>query len=107
SPATSTPAARRLSRRCARSRSRCARRRGGSVPVSCSVELQVVVELPLRDLLVGGLGLALLDVDEVVDVVPVTGLAEAGAQGGVAGQLTGGVEQVGRQQVDPLRFALG
>src|SRR5215216_3427787 len=40
-----------------------------------SEELQVAVELPLRDLLVGGLELGALDPDEVVEVVLTTGVA--------------------------------
>src|ERR1700729_3003756 len=47
-------------------------------PAANSEQLQVPVELPLGDLLVGGLPLAALHLREVVDVVAVAGLAERG-----------------------------
>ena len=44
-----------------------------------SEQLQVAIELPLRDLLVRELPFVALDLDEVVDVVAVACLAEGGA----------------------------
>src|SRR5579862_6213493 len=112
SPAISTRWRRRRSARCRAWRRRSAGPRGGSRcrDRACSVrsvQLQVAVELPLRYLLVGGLGLALLYLDEVVDVVAVAGPAKAGSQSIVARQFARGVEQVRREQLDPLRLALG
>src|SRR5215216_2446107 len=64
-------------------------------------QLQVAVELPVRDLLVRGLDLAALARDEVVEVVAVAGLAERAADHVVALELARRVEQVLRQRVDP------
>ena len=47
-----------------------------------SEQLQVAVELPLRDLLVGGLDLAALALDEVVEVVALRRAAERGLEAG-------------------------
>ena len=73
---------------------------------SASEQLQVAVELPLRDLLVRGLELGLLDLREVVDVVLAPGVAERRAQDVVLLELAGGVEQVGGQRLDPEVVAL-
>src|SRR4051794_1108352 len=70
-----------------------------AVPVR-SEQLQVAVELPLRDLLVRGLELRLLDAREVVDVVLAPGVAERLAQDVVGLELARGVEQRRRQRLD-------
>src|SRR4051795_10637554 len=75
-------------------------------PVSASEELQVAVELPLRDLLVRGRELRLLDAHEVVDVVLTAGVAERVAHDVVALELAGRVEEVAGQQLDAEVVAL-
>ena len=68
--------------------------------------LQVAVELPRRDLLVGGLHLAALAFDEVVEVVAVRRPPERLADHVVALELARRVEQVLGQGVDPELGAL-
>src|SRR5215212_6188636 len=63
-------------------------------------ELEVAVELPLRDLLVRGLDLSPLARDEVVEVVPVRRRAERAADHVVALELARRVEQVLGERVD-------
>src|SRR4051794_6008622 len=71
-----------------------------------SEQLQVAVDLPLGDLLVGLLPLAPLAADEVVDVVLVAPPAQRGAQHVVALELARRVEQVGGQDLDAQLGAL-
>src|SRR5215207_8263749 len=68
---------------------------------SASEELEVAVELPLRDLLVGGLDLAPLAGHEVVEVVAAGRRPQGAADDVVALELARGVEQVLGQRVDP------
>src|SRR4051812_40521524 len=81
---------------------RCSRTAG-----TTSEQLEVAVQLPLRDLLVGLLPLAALAAHEVVEVVLVAAAAESRAQDVAALELAGRVEQVGRQHVDAELLALG
>src|ERR1700752_2594062 len=72
-----------------------------------SISLLVAVDLPLGALLVGLLPLPLLDPDEVVDVVLVAHGAERLTQHVALLKLTGRVEQVAREELDPLGLTLG
>src|SRR3954467_7252670 len=77
-----------------------------TIPHIALEELEVAVELPLGDLLVGGLHLAALALDEVVDVVALRRRAERLADHLVALELPRCVQQVLRQRVDAELLAL-
>ena len=66
-----------------------------------------MVEFPLGDLLVRVLELALLDLNEVIDVVLAAGRPQRRAQHFVTLKLAGRVEQVAGEKIDPSLSALG
>src|SRR6476619_3029217 len=102
----STPGSRRRSARCCMPTAGWQAPAGSVLPRGFLEQRQVPVELPLRDLLVRSLPFATLDLDEVIDVIAVAGLAQRLSQHVILLELAGGVEQIARQQVDALGGAL-